>query len=84
MIAVPLILCLYPARYTHTGYFWALAVLYALAKATELLDSKIFDWNGVLSGHNLKHLLAALGACGLAVMLARRRCLVEPGFTLIR
>jgi FtsH-binding integral membrane protein len=78
MIAIPLILCLYPARYSRTGYFWGLALLYALAKAAELLDREIFYWNGVLSGHNLKHLLAALGAWGLAIMLARRRYLVEP------
>ena len=50
-------------RYLRRAYGGAL-VGYALAKAAELFDANIFAATGeVLSGHTLKHLLAAV-ACG--------------------
>lgn len=44
----------------------ALAALYAAAKAAEIYDGEVFAQIELLSGHNLKHLLAA----GAAAMLA--------------
>jgi hypothetical protein len=41
------------------------------AKLFELLDRPIFELGGVVSGHTLKHLAAALGFIPLIVWLAR-------------
>ncbi|HET9653348.1 MAG TPA: hypothetical protein VFP36_14200 [Usitatibacter sp.] len=53
---------------------FALAIgLYVLAKVAEVLDRGIFQAAGMMSGHTLKHLLAALAAAVIASDL-RRRC----------
>jgi len=46
--------------------------LYAAAKAAELLDHRIFEALGFMSGHTLKHVLAALASAVLAAAIARR------------
>lgn len=72
MLAIPLLAWLFPARYTHGGY-WGLAVLiYAVAKALELADAHVLALGGVVSGHALKHLGAALAGGVFCRMLARR------------
>jgi hypothetical protein len=44
-----------------------------LAKATEVLDQRIFMVTGdSVSGHTLKHILAAAGCATVLLMLARR------------
>jgi Ceramidase len=60
-LALPLLLLLCPPKYTGTFYWVIAAVLYALAKLFELNDRAV-DANFILSGHPLKHFLAA-GAC---------------------
>jgi hypothetical protein len=74
LAAIPLLLLLFPRRYTHAGAFWAALGLYALAKACEQADAAIHAATGeIVSGHNLKHLLAA-GAPGAVLwMLSRRK-----------
>ena len=70
-------LCLLaPAR--GAGPRWVLLlVAYTLAKVTESFDAEIFVLTGeVVSGHTLKHLLAAVPA--LAVMLPRSPAPVVP------
>lgn len=73
-VSIPIILFLFPSRYTHRyGYFIALG-LYALAKVAEVKDKEIFyATNEIISGHSLKHILAALGLLGLAWMVRVRR-----------
>lgn len=53
--------------------WWAVLVFYALAKAMELADHAVFDTLGIVSGHTLKHLLAAAGAACLVAGLGRNR-----------
>jgi hypothetical protein len=73
ILAIALILVLYPARHTHAGLLWAAAGGYVLAKVFELTDRPVLDATGVVSGHTLKHIAAGL-ATGLVVwMIARRR-----------
>ena len=63
MLAIPLLLLLFPPRYSGTGFFFLALFWYVLAKFAEHpLDHAIFFWNGWVSGHTLKHLLAAVGA----------------------
>jgi len=72
MLAIPLLAWLFPARYTHGGY-WGLAVLiYAAAKGLELADARVLALGGVVSGHSLKHLGAALAGGVFCRMLALR------------
>jgi hypothetical protein len=49
---------LFPAR--DTPYLIGAVPLYGAALAAEQLDRLLFAWGGLLSGHTLKHLLAAL------------------------
>ena len=67
---------LYRSRYTHGAAIYVLAAAYALAKVAEVYDREIFELGGWLSGHTLKHLVAALGVYLLLVAL-RRRSLVR-------
>jgi len=73
MLAIPILLLLFRPRYTHSGYLWGVIGWYALAKVCEVLDQWIFHMNGVISGHNLKHVIASIGAWCLIRMLQRRR-----------
>lgn len=73
MVAIPLVLLLFPRVYDgSSGWIVALAA-YALAKVAEVADARLFALGAVVSGHTLKHLLAAAGIGALARMLARRR-----------
>lgn len=51
--------------------WWTVLALYASAKAMELADHAVFAALGVVSGHTLKHLLAAAGAAALVAGLSR-------------
>lgn len=65
MLAIPVVLVANRAPKGELTAFLAAIGLYALAKACELADSLLFVQLPV-SGHTLKHLLAALGALCIA------------------
>ncbi|BBA33620.1 uncharacterized protein sS8_1663 [Methylocaldum marinum] len=73
MVLIPLILLLFSPSFTATGYIWALLGFYGLAKFAELLDEPIFRALYPISGHALKHVLAALGAYCFLLGLRRRK-----------
>ena len=76
MVAIPLLLALFPPRYTRTADYAVAVGWYALAKACELLDLRVFRLTGqAVSGHTLKHLFAAVAALWLVLMVARRRAI---------
>lgn len=63
LLLIPLIMVLYAPRYTHGKYVFLALGGYAGAKLLEALDRPIYELSGSLvSGHALKHLVAA-GAC---------------------
>jgi hypothetical protein len=70
---IPLALWLFPARYTHGGYLVGVIAIYGAAKLFEVLDGPIFSMGHLLSGHTLKHLMAALAAWWLLRGLDARR-----------
>jgi hypothetical protein len=73
VLLTPMIVCFYPDRYSHTFYMHITTGLYVAAKITEVLDRQIYEWTGELvSGHTLKHLIAAVGPVLLAKMLQLR------------
>jgi hypothetical protein len=74
LLLLPCIVALFRGRYTHRGYLFAALGWYALAKVAEGYDAAVFRaTGGVLSGHTVKHLLAAAGCYSLLLMLRRRR-----------
>ncbi|MEO8443575.1 MAG: ceramidase domain-containing protein [Gammaproteobacteria bacterium] len=74
LLLVPAMLLTRPRGMLHTGWLWAMIGLYGAAKLAEQADAPILAVTGILSGHSLKHLLAA-GAiyCALRAMHRRLR-----------
>ncbi len=73
LLCIPCMLAMFPARYTHRRFILYGIGLYALAKAAEIEDMNIFKLTAhVVSGHTLKHVLAAGAILALLVMLRRR------------
>ncbi len=72
LVAIPLMLWLLPSRYA-SGALVVAAATYALAKVPELTDAWMFSVTRVVSGHTLKHLIAALAGYWVLRMLQARR-----------
>lgn len=73
LLAMPLILWLYPPKFHGTRQLVIAIAFYALAKALEVLDVAIDRaLGGTVSGHSLKHLAAAVATYFL-VQMARAR-----------
>jgi hypothetical protein len=62
-----------PARYSRDTDLYRVVSLYGAALAAELLDRHLFALGEFVSGHTLKHLLAALAAYQLVRLLRLRR-----------
>lgn len=73
LLAIPLVLALFPARFTSRSYLLYGLGFYLLAKGAEYYDAALWvGTGGTISGHSIKHLLAALSALCPYFMLARR------------
>jgi hypothetical protein len=73
-LVIPIILMLFPPRYTGGRYLLAMIVCYGLAKLWELYDPEIYALTAhFVSGHTLKHLVSALGAFGLVKYVRNRQ-----------
>lgn len=77
MLAIPLIAFLFPSRYTRGAYVFGVLALYALSKAFELLDASTFALGRIVSGHTLKHLVAAMALYYILWKLQKRDPLTE-------
>jgi hypothetical protein len=71
--AIVAIALLFRSRYTRGGDLLAAVAIYAAAKLAEALDAQIYALGGIVSGHTLKHLIAALSVGWLVRMLTLRR-----------
>ena len=72
-VALPLMFWLFEPKYSGTGYWFAAAGLYMLAKLLEHFDAAVFAATGhLMSGHALKH-IAAAGACWMVYLALTRR-----------
>jgi hypothetical protein len=70
---IALMICLFPPRYGRTADFLWVIGIYALAKAAEACDQAILNNTLMLvSGHTLKHLIAAVAVFWLLRMLSKR------------
>ncbi len=70
---VPAVLLLFPSRLSRVGLMWSVLGAYALAKLFEVTDRLVFSLGQIVSGHTLKHLVAALGMYIFLVALKVRR-----------
>jgi hypothetical protein len=70
---LPILLFLYPARYTRGGDLLASLLCYGIAKGLEFLDGQIYTGSGFVSGHTLKHLVAGFSAGFILLMLWHRQ-----------
>lgn len=76
MLLVPLLLWLYPPRYSGDRAILAVIGLYLLALLFDLGDRAVFEFTGSrVSGHTLKHVIAAAAVGVVALHLHRRRAL---------
>ncbi|HEY9036798.1 MAG TPA: ceramidase domain-containing protein [Pseudomonadales bacterium] len=77
MLLIPAILLLFKPAYTRTRGYWQLMGCYALAKICEYFDAGMFNLLPVLSGHSLKHAVAAAGVYCL-LKAYQTRVLITP------
>jgi hypothetical protein len=77
IVAIVWIIVAFPARrYSHGGLLAWAAAWYGLAKIFEMFDLQIYRLlDGTLSGHTIKHVLAAGAVFAVALQLQRRRAL---------
>jgi len=73
LVAVPLLLLLFPPRYTRGADLVGALAWYVLAKLFELLDAQIFAAGGIVGGHTLKHLASAVAMYWILRMVRLRR-----------
>jgi len=74
ILLIPLLVWLYPPRYSDGRDILAVVGLYVLALVFDLSDRLVFAAsNGWISGHTLKHIIAALAALWIARYLHARR-----------
>ncbi|MFQ5934933.1 MAG: ceramidase domain-containing protein [Acidiferrobacterales bacterium] len=78
-LVLPFVFALFAGNYTHRRYLLYGLIAYALAKVAEFFDAEIFTLTQQLSGHSLKHLLAAVGGLYAYLMLKRRRLTETAG-----
>lgn len=69
ILCIVLLLATCRSRFTRSRDILAILFCYALAKLTEYLDQQIFAVTTIISGHTLKHLLAAAAILILLRML---------------
>jgi hypothetical protein len=70
--AIVLMALIFPSRYTRGADIFGVVAIYAAAKVTETLDVRIYALGQFVSGHTLKHLIAALATYWLLRMLRLR------------
>lgn len=75
LLAVLLLLALFPPRYTRQDLLWWMAGLYGAAKILEAADRAVWALGQAVSGHTIKHLAAASATACVAGFVARRHFL---------
>ncbi|MEO6051115.1 MAG: hypothetical protein ABIP78_07265 [Pyrinomonadaceae bacterium] len=74
LLILPFMMMLYPAKYSHQWLVLAGAIWYGLAKLAELGDKVVFAaTQGIISGHTIKHIFAAVGCISILTALKKRK-----------
>lgn len=72
LLLIPVILIFFKSRYTQVNFYWVLIIIYGLSKVFEYFDAAIFEYSNFISGHTIKHILAAM-AVGLLLIGYQKR-----------
>jgi len=78
LVLIPLILLMYRGRSDWAATLTGMLLLYVVAKVCELLDGAIYGYGDAISGHSVKHLIAA-NASWLPVRHLRRKTAATKG-----
>jgi hypothetical protein len=78
MIAIPMMLIFFKSSFTLRRGYWYLLLCYGLAKVFEHYDHAIYEILGFISGHSLKHMVAALGLYVLVRVFLKREREQDP------
>lgn len=74
MLLIPVIIVCFESACTLVGGYWLLLGVYLAAKVFEHFDSEVFGFHSLMSGHSIKHVVAAIGIYVLLVSYGRRSC----------
>jgi hypothetical protein len=77
MLALPLMLILFPPRYTGTAGIWSMIGIYALAKLLEASDQSLWNAAAPLSGHPWKHVAGAAAMLLYVETIGRRKIIAS-------
>jgi len=73
IVMIPIIIVLFPSKYDKVTGYWLLFLGYVTAKLFEYFDEDIFALtSGIMSGHALKHVAAAIGVAFLYLAFKNR------------
>jgi hypothetical protein len=73
MVLIPMILLMFRSRLSGAAFLWAMVGAYVVSKLAEYYDAGIYAATGSLSGHSVKHIIAAGGTLFIYYALRRRR-----------
>ncbi|MGR9073994.1 MAG: ceramidase domain-containing protein [Gammaproteobacteria bacterium] len=76
LVVIPVILTLFPARFSHGKFLWAVLGAYLAAKIFEALDGNVYRLLGI-SGHTIKHAISAAGPYLFFIAMKKRSKLVS-------
>jgi len=74
MLVIPVILVCFNSEFTKVSGYWLLFSAYVIAKLFEHFDREMHGATSFVSGHSLKHVVAAIGIYILLLSFGRRRC----------
>jgi len=60
MLLIPIILLLFTPSFNRTAHIWWVIVAYGASKMFEVIDAQVFLLSGMVSGHTIKHIIAAM------------------------
>ena len=79
ILAVPILVLLFPPRYTGARELLIVVAIYAFAKVFEMYDAHVYRLGEIVSGHTIKHLLGGLAAWRFLQMLRHRKPAAPAG-----
>jgi hypothetical protein len=80
-VILALVIGMFPPRYSGMGYLITAFALYVIAKLFEAYDYPVYRFNGLISGHALKHVTAAVSCFCIFRMLQMRGRHLPPTST---
>lgn len=73
LLAIPFLLLAFPSPYSGSGLYLVALGAYVLGKVAEARDQAIFRFGELVSGHSLKHVVAAAAVGVVVWMLVTRK-----------